>query len=214
MTTIAWKSGSSSAGPQQVIFSLCTINQPQTLAINEDKHDTAKPGEKTGSAHLQQLGSNLELLLQVSHRPLHIEDRLLMLQELLPTMVQGQVYLLQVLDFPLKFQRKQISGHRGREGASGPLVLPGPLSPPGAFCLALPAQPLGYCFPLAGSGGPIWKQERHWGTYAPNAWHTEWAQLIPAHTSRVGHCPASLTPLIIKPSQDLGNTFCCCSLAT
>lgn len=111
MTTIAWKSGSSSAGPQQVISSLCTINQPQTLATNDDKHDTAKPGEKTESAHLQQLGSNLELLLQVRHRPLHIEDRLLMLKELLPTMVQGQVYLLQVLDFPLKFQRKQISGH-------------------------------------------------------------------------------------------------------
>lgn len=139
--------------------------------------------------------------MQVGHRPLHIEDRLLMLQELLPTTVQGQVHLLQVLDFPLKFQRgKKISGHRDREGASGHrlLVLPGPLSPPWAFCLVLPAQPLGYCFPLLlvrrsqlKAGEPLGYLCTKWLPYQAGP-------AYPCPTPRVGHCPASLTLLYSK----------------
>lgn len=83
-----------------------------------DRCDTEGPGEDAGSAHLQQPGSSLELLLQVGHRPLHIEDTLLMLQELLPAMVQRQGHLPQGLDFPLKFQRTSSLARRGHPGVS------------------------------------------------------------------------------------------------
>lgn len=39
-----------------------------------------------------------------------------MLQELLPAMVQGQAHLLQVLYFPLKFQRKKYLRTQGQGG--------------------------------------------------------------------------------------------------
>lgn len=106
-------------GPQQVIFSLSTIILSQTLSTKSGRWDTKGPGEDAGSAHLQQLGPSLELLPQVSHGPLHIEDRLLVLQELLSATVQGCVHILQVLDFPLKFRRRKFQlGHRGGGGGT------------------------------------------------------------------------------------------------
>lgn len=100
-----------------------------------------------------------------------------MLQKLLSTLVQGQVHLLQVLDFLLKFQRRKSQlGYRGREGASGA----------SASCVvwaslpstALPTQPLSSCFSLI----LVRRSQLETGG-ALGYSHMELAQLIPAHTT-------------------------------